>query len=421
LIDNIKGIEKAVIVAVKLQNDDQSAIEESLKELESLLDTAGAVVVGSFIQNKQSIDPVFYVGKGKVDQIKAFAEQEEATTIVFDTELSPSQIKNLEKVIEKKILDRSWVILDIFARNAKSKEAKTQVELAQMKYFLPRLTRQWTHLSRQVGGGVGTKGPGETQLETDKRLVRKRILLLEEELKEISKQRKVQRKQRDDLFKVVLVGYTNVGKSSLMNKISVSDVFVENRLFATLDSTTRVVEVENKKPFLLSDTVGFINKLPHNLIASFRSTLEEVVEADLLLHVVDISHPNFEEQIRVAEKVLKELDVLSKPKIFVFNKYDLLDSKSDVYKIYESEDYVYTSALTDLNIETLKQKIAGYMESEYVSKEIECHVKEYKIISLIHELTDVLKEEYIDDKILIAFKGKKADVDLIDSKLLSLR
>jgi len=189
LIDNIKGIEKAVIVAVKLQNDDQSAIEESLKELESLLDTAGAVVVGSFIQNKQSIDPVFYVGKGKVDQIKAFAEQEEATTIVFDTELSPSQIKNLEKVIEKKILDRSWVILDIFARNAKSKEAKTQVELAQMKYFLPRLTRQWTHLSRQVGGGVGTKGPGETQLETDKRLVRKRILLLEEELKEISKQR----------------------------------------------------------------------------------------------------------------------------------------------------------------------------------------------------------------------------------------
>jgi len=421
LIDTAKGIEKAVIVGVRLQNDKESVINESLKELEALLDTAGAVVVGTFVQNKQTIDPTFFIGKGKVEQIKVFAEQEDVSTIVFDTELSPSQIKNLEKAIEKKILDRSWVILDIFAKHAKTREAKTQVELAQMKYFLPRLTRQWTHLSRQVGGGVGTKGPGETQLETDKRLVRKRIILLEEELKEISKQRKVQRKQRDELFKVVLVGYTNVGKSSLMNKISSSDVFVENRLFATLDSTTRIVELENKKSFLLSDTVGFINKLPHNLIASFRSTLEEVVEADLLLHVVDVSHHNFEDHIRVAENVLKELDVLSKPKIFVFNKYDLLDSKSDIYKIYENEDYIYTSALTNLNIDTLKDKIANYMEENYISKEIECHAGEYKIISLIHELTDVLREDYIDDKVVIAFRGRKEDVHFIDNKLLSLR
>ncbi|MBC7476046.1 MAG: GTPase HflX, partial [Candidatus Sericytochromatia bacterium] len=296
MIDTHKPAERAFIVGVKLQKNTMQEIQDSLDELTALVDTAGATVVNSFIQNKTNVDNAFFIGKGKMHELKAFAEEEKIDTIIFDTELSPSQIRNLERETEKKILDRSWIILDIFANRAKSREAKTQVELAQLKYFMPRLTKQWTHLSRQAGGGVGTKGPGETQLETDKRLMKDRISLLEDELEEIAKQRDIRRRGRKDLFKVVLVGYTNVGKSTLMNRLSDAGVLVENRLFATLDSTTRTIELKDKKTFLLSDTVGFISKLPHNLVASFKSTLEEVVDADLLLHIIDVSHTNFNEQ-----------------------------------------------------------------------------------------------------------------------------
>ncbi|MFN8578310.1 MAG: GTPase HflX [Candidatus Sericytochromatia bacterium] len=334
MIETHKPAERAFIVGVKLQNDTSEEVKESLEELASLVDTAGAEVVESFIQNKTKADSAFFIGKGKVEELKIYAEEAKIDTIIFDTELSPSQIKNLENTIGKKILDRSWVILDIFANRAQTKEAKTQVELAQLKYFMPRLTRQWTHLSRQAGGGgVGTKGPGETQLETDKRLIREKITQLERELEEISKQRDIRRRGRKNIFKVILVGYTNVGKSTLMNRLSNAGVLAENRLFATLDSTTRTIELDNKKKFLLSDTVGFINKLPHNLVASFKSTLEEVTEADLLLHVVDVSHNNFAEQMKTVEQVLEELKANDKKTIFVFNKADSVDLEEIAYKI----------------------------------------------------------------------------------------
>lgn len=418
MIDTHKPAERAFIVGVKLQNDTHEEVKESLEELASLVDTAGAEVVESFIQNKTKADSAFFIGKGKVYELKAFAEDAKIDTIIFDTELSPSQIKNLENTIGKKILDRSWVILDIFANRAQTKEAKTQVELAQLKYFMPRLTRQWTHLSRQAGGGgVGTKGPGETQLETDKRLIREKINQLENELEEISKQRDIRRRGRKNIFKVILVGYTNVGKSTLMNRLSNAGVLAENRLFATLDSTTRTIELENKKKFLLSDTVGFINKLPHNLVASFKSTLEEVTEADLLLHVVDISHNNFPEQMKTVENVLEELKANDKKTIYVFNKADSVDLEDISYKIDSKykKDAVYISAQTGWNIDSLLEKIVSVMESDYVTKEVILKVSDSKKISIIHSVSEILEEEYIEDKVRIVYRSSSANDKYIDS------
>ena len=406
MIETHKPAERAFIVGVKLQHDSEEEVKESLEELAALVDTAGAEVVESFIQNKTKVNSVFFIGKGKVEEIKAFAEDANIDTVIFDTELSPSQIKNLENDMGKKILDRSWVILDIFASRAKSKEAKTQVELAQLKYFMPRLTRQWTHLSRQAGGGVGTKGPGETQLETDKRMIREKITYLEKELEEISKQRDIRRRSRQGAFKVILVGYTNVGKSTLMNKLSNAGVLAENRLFATLDSTTRTIELENKKSFLLSDTVGFINKLPHNLVASFKSTLEEVKDADLLLHIVDISHDNFNEQMKTVHKVLEDLEANDKKVLYVFNKADSVDLEEINYKIdpqYKDRS-VYISAQTGWNIDALVTRIVQIMEEDHVIKEIEIKQSESKLISAIHSFAEILEEEYLETTVKIIYK-----------------
>lgn len=418
MIETHKLAERAFIVGVKLQENSKEEVEESLSELASLVDTAGAVVVNSFIQARHGLDSAFYIGKGKVQELKAYAEAEKIDTIIFDTELSPSQIKNLEREIGKKILDRSWIILDIFASRAKTREAKTQVELAQLNYFMPRLTRQWTHLSRQAGGGgVGTKGPGETQLETDKRLIRTRIQKLESELEVIGKQREFRRRSRKDEFKVSLVGYTNVGKSTLMNKLCNAGLLAENRLFATLDSTTRIIELENKKKFLLSDTVGFIKKLPHNLVASFRSTLEEVNDSDLLLHVIDISHSNYKEQIATVEKVLNELGSEHKKVIYVFNKSDNLTSESfedksdDKYK----DNSFFISAQTGLNIDKLLAKIIEIMESEYQTEVLDIDIKNSKIISTIHSMSEVLEEDYQEEKIVIKFRAKQSTIDYIKS------
>jgi GTP-binding protein HflX len=421
LIETRKPSERAFIVAVKLPRDKQDAIEESLDELAALVDTAGATVVNTFIQNRPNIDNAFFVGKGKVEELKMYADQENIDTIIFDTELSPGQIRNLEKMTGKKILDRSWVILDIFAYRAKTREAKTQVELAQLKYFMPRLTRQWTHLSRQVGGGVGTKGPGETQLETDKRLIKDRIRLLEDELENIAKQRDIRRRGRKDNFKVVLVGYTNVGKSTLMNRLSDAGVLVENRLFATLDSTTRTIDLKDKKKFLLSDTVGFINKLPHNLVASFKSTLEEVVEADLLLHVIDISHSNFREQVKVVEKVLEELGARNLKMLYVFNKADALTENELEFRVpgKYSENSIFISAQTGFNIDKLKEKIIEIMEMDFVEREISFSTKKTKLISTIHQMTEVLEEDYDGDNIKIRFKASTASSDYIDNLMLA--
>ena len=333
VISEVKA-ETAVLVGLITQQQDEAKTKEYLDELEFLADTAGAVTVKRFTQKVQGPSQVTYVGKGKLEEIKQYIRDEEENDrevgmVIFDDELSAKQIRNIEAELKVKILDRTSLILDIFAMRAQTAEAKTQVELAQYRYMLPRLQRLWTHLERQGGGSgsgggkgsVGLRGPGETQLEMDQRIIRQRISLLKERLVEIDKQKTTQRKNRGRLIRVALVGYTNVGKSTMMNLLAKSDVFAENKLFATLDTTVRKMVIDNL-PFLLADTVGFIRKLPTDLVDSFKSTLDEVREADLLVHVVDISHPDFEEQISVVEKTLADLGCADKPSMLVFNKID---------------------------------------------------------------------------------------------------
>ncbi|WPU94648.1 GTPase HflX [Mucilaginibacter sabulilitoris] len=312
--------ERAVLVGVMTPHETEEQEKEYLEELEFLVATAGGQTVKSFTQKLQRPDRATFVGSGKLEDIKAFVTEEEIDIVVFDDELSPSQLRNIERELQVKILDRNNLILDIFANRAQTAQAKTQVELAQLQYLLPRLTRLWTHLERQKGG-IGMRGPGESQIETDRRLILNKISLLKERLKQIDKQNETQRKNRNQMVRAALVGYTNVGKSTIMNMISKSEVFAENKLFATLDTTVRKVVIENV-PFLLSDTVGFIRKLPHHLVECFKSTLDEVREADILVHVVDISHPNFEDQIRTVNETLKDIGAIDKRMITVFNKID---------------------------------------------------------------------------------------------------
>lgn|SRR5574344_1515658 len=312
--------EKAILVSVCSSNTTMERTEEYLNELSFLLETAGGIVSKRVIQKMERPDTRTYVGSGKLEEIKEYKEALDADFLVFDDELSPAQLRNLEKELECRILDRTTLILDIFAKHARTSIAKTQVELAQLQYMLPRLTRMWTHLERQRGG-IGMRGPGESQIETDRRLITEKIVLLKERLKVIDKQKVLQRKNRESLVRVALVGYTNVGKSTLMNLLSKSDVYAENKLFATLDTTVRKVVIGNL-PFLLTDTVGFIRKLPHSLVESFKSTLDEVTEADLLIHVVDISHSDYEEQINAVNRTLEEIGAIEKPTILVFNKID---------------------------------------------------------------------------------------------------
>ena len=370
--------EKAVLIGVISQNQYIETANEYLEELNFLVQTAGGKTVARFQQKLSHPDPRTFVGKGKLEEITAFIKSNQIGLAVFDDELSPSQIRNIEKITGCKVLDRTNLILDIFAKRARTAQAKTQVELAQNTYLLPRLTRMWTHLEKQRGG-IGVRGPGETEIETDRRAIRNKIAILKEKLKEIEKQNATQRKQRYGILRVALVGYTNVGKSTLMNLLSKSNVFAENKLFATLDTTVRKV-VLSDTPFLLSDTVGFIRKLPHDLVESFKTTLEEVREADILLHVIDISHPSFEEQIEVVQQTLVELNAANKPTILVFNKIDQFKTlQMDKYDI-SSEDAVLTlqelerswmakinspcvfiAASSGQNIGELKMKLMGVM------------------------------------------------------------
>jgi GTP-binding protein HflX len=312
--------EKAVLVGVITPHVTDEQTKEYLEELEFLVTTAGGETVKTFTQKLQRPDRSTFVGSGRLEDIKAFVIEEEIDMVVFDDELTPSQLRNIERELQVKILDRNNLILDIFANRAQTAQAKSQVELAQLQYLLPRLTRLWTHLERQKGG-IGMRGPGESQIETDRRLILDKISLLKDKLKLIDKQNETQRKNRTQMVRAALVGYTNVGKSTIMNMISKSDVFAENKLFATLDTTVRKVVIENV-PFLLSDTVGFIRKLPHHLVECFKSTLDEVREADILVHVVDVSHPNFEDQIRTVNETLKDIGAIDKKMITVFNKID---------------------------------------------------------------------------------------------------
>lgn len=321
LIIDKESSERAVLVGLVTPTQNEAKANEYLDELAFLADTAGAVTVRKFLQKLNSPDSRTFVGKGKLEEIRQFVEDNEIGMVIFDDDLSSKQVANIERELKVKILDRTSLILDIFAKRAQTANAKTQVELAQYQYLLPRLTRMWTHLERQRGG-IGMRGPGETQIETDRRIILDKISRLKEELKNIDRQKSIQRKNRGKLTRVALVGYTNVGKSTIMNLLSKSEVFAENKLFATLDTTVRKVIIDNL-PFLLTDTVGFIRKLPTHLVESFKSTLDEVRDADLLLHVVDISHPNFEEQIEVVNRTLSEVcDCGDKPMIMVFNKVD---------------------------------------------------------------------------------------------------
>lgn len=341
-----KGPERAVLVGLSSKRDGRDKVHEYLDELAFLVETAGGKPVKRFTQSLDTPNPKTYVGSGKLEEISQYVEAAEIDIVVFDDELGPSQIRNLDKVLECKILDRTNLILDIFAKRAQTAHAKVQVELAQHQYLLPRLTGMWTHLERQRGG-IGLRGPGETEIETDRRVIRDKISLLKKRLIQIDKQMATQRKNRGDLIRVALVGYTNVGKSTIMNLLSKSAVFAENKLFATLDTTVRKVVVDNL-PFLLSDTVGFIRKLPHGLVESFKSTLDEVRESDILVHVVDISHPEFEDQIKTVSETLSEIGAGDKPVIMVFNKVDLYSW------IEKEEDDLTPSTKENLSLEDMK-------------------------------------------------------------------
>lgn len=373
--------EKAVLVGVILKDQTNEQAEEYLDELAFLAETAGATTVKRFTQKLAHPDSRTFVGKGKLEEIKQYVNGKNITLVIFDDELTGSQISNIEKELNVKTIDRSDLILDIFARRARTAQAKVQVELAQYQYLLPRLKGMWKHLERQ-GGGIGTRGPGETEIETDRRIVKDKISLLRKRLSEIDKQSFTQRKERGEFIRVAFVGYTNVGKSTLMTILSKSEVFAENKLFATLDTTTRKVVFENT-PFLLSDTVGFIRKLPHHLVESFKSTLDEVREADILLHVVDVSHPQYEEQIGVVNKTLQELKAFEKPMLTIFNKMDLYVQKNfdewledsvkeeilrdlkDKWDLATNGNCVFVSATEKQNLDALRDIILEKVREMY--------------------------------------------------------
>ena len=373
--------ESAILVGVIKKDETEQQVKEYLDELAFLAETAGAVAVKRFVQKLSHPDSKTFVGKGKLEEIARYVAEHSIRTVIFDDELTGSQITNIEKILNAKTIDRSDLILDIFAHRAKTAQAKAQVELAQYQYILPRLRGMWKHLER-LGGGIGTRGPGESEIETDRRIVRDKITLLRKRLKEIDKQSFTQRKERGEFIRVALVGYTNVGKSTLMNLLTKSDVFAENKLFATLDTTTRKVVFENT-PFLLSDTVGFIRKLPHHLVESFKSTLDEVREADVLLHVVDISHAKFEDQLGVVNKTLQEIGAAEKPTITIFNKMDLYEKNTfdewledetkkelladlqDKWQWETEGNAVFVSATEKTNIDGLRKSILDKVRELY--------------------------------------------------------
>ena len=352
-------MERAILIGLITPNLQREQVYEYLEELAFLAKTAGAVPVRNFTQKLKHPDNATFLGKGKINEVKEFVISENIDIIIFDDDLTPSQIRNIQKIFpERKILDRSNLILDIFASRAQTAQARTQVELAQYEYLLPRLTRMWTHLERQKGG-IGMRGPGETQIETDRRIIKDKISLLKKKLEKIDKQSLTRRKGRADMIRVALVGYTNAGKSTLMNKLSKSEIFAENKLFATLDTTVRKVVIKNL-PFLLSDTVGFIRKLPHQLVESFKSTLDEVRESDLLVHVVDISNQNFEEQIEIVDKTIMEIGAEAKPQLIVFNKIDAYTY------VEKEEDDLTPFTKENMSLENLKQTWMGKLDKESI-------------------------------------------------------
>lgn len=397
--------ERAVLIAIITGDYTKDRVEEHLDELELLAYTAGAEVVFKIMQDRNRIDPAYFIGKGKAEEIAQLIELNDIQLVIFDDDLNPTQVRNLEKLFEKKILDRSGLILDIFASHAKTREAKTQVELAQLEYMLPRLTRAWTHLSKQYGG-IGTKGPGETQIETDRRIIRTRISKLKENLKKIEAQQVTKSASRKEFLTATLVGYTNAGKSTLLNRLTNAGVLAEDKLFATLDSTTRSFELEKNRKILLSDTVGFIRKLPHHLVASFKSTLSVVRDADVILHVIDVSHNYYDDHIKIVDETLEDLNSNKKIQIKVFNKIDALKDRDKLDFITGSyPNSLFISAERGIGIQKLKQRLLNIYEKSYVENKIKLDQSKSKIISRIYELAEVTKTVYEDNYVLLNYRA----------------
>ncbi|MDG5767994.1 GTPase HflX [Balneolales bacterium ANBcel1] len=416
---NINDQEKAVLVGIYGGDIDKVKAEEYLSELELLTDTAGGFTVKKILQHKPRPDVSTYIGKGKLNEVRQVMKDEKADVVIFDDDLSPTQARNIEKSVEAKVLDRSGLILDIFASRAKTAAAKTQVELAQLQYLLPRLTRYWTHLSRQKGG-IGTKGPGETQIETDRRLIGRRISVLKKKLEKLDQQRKVQRQGREESLRVALAGYTNAGKSSLMNAITDTSVLAENRLFATLDATVRKFEVDSET-VLLSDTVGFIRKLPHHLVESFKSTLDEIREADLLLHVVDVSSPLKQEYIETVHNTLKELGAGDRPAILVFNKVDRVDSPQDLADVrHDYPGSVLVSATRGIGLDDIRSEIKKRVARNYLYRKIVLPITGYHVVSYLHEVAEIEKETYDEDSIRLTCRIHKKHLGKLKDTLAKI-
>lgn len=411
--------ERAVIVGLFGPDTPRWLANEYLDELMLLGDTAGAETVERVLQNRPSPDPTTYIGTGKLNQLKQIVAEKNADILMFDDDLSATQIRNIEKITKVKVLDRSGLILDIFASRAKTAAAKTQVELAQLQYLLPRLTRFWTHLSRQKGG-IGTKGPGETQIETDRRLIGKRISTLKEKLEKLDRQRTTQRKGRENITRVALVGYTNAGKSTIMNTLTETSVLAEDRLFATLDSTVRRLEMENHD-VLLSDTVGFIRKLPHDLIESFKSTLDEVRDADVLLHVVDSTSKLIEDYIGVVNDTLKDLGVKGTKKILVFNKIDAIDPDTLIDLKKEYPGALFVSAVRGIGLGKLQERIEQLIEEEYVAFSYNVPMSHYKAVAYLHEVGVIDREHFEGNTVSIEGSSTKADRDRFESILKEIK
>jgi GTP-binding protein HflX len=420
LLDDVKNSdidkEKVLLVGIYGLSSEKYQAEEHLEELALLTDTAGGIPVAKVLQQRNRPDVSSYVGKGKLTELKGQMSALGAKTIIFDDDLSPTQIRNVEKVTDAKVLDRSALILDIFASRAQTAAAKTQVELAQLQYLLPRLTRYWTHLSRQ-SGGIGTKGPGETQIETDRRIIGQRIGVLKSKLEKLDKQRTTQRKSRDQMTRLSLVGYTNAGKSTLMNALTDSGVFTENRLFATLDSTVRRHQLRTHE-ILLSDTVGFIRKLPHHLVQSFKSTLDEVREADLLIHLVDGSSTMVHEYIEVVQQTLKELKSNNKQTLLVFNKVDRMDDEQHEILRGEYPNALYISAIRGIGLSELEEAIEQEIESHYIKVDLDIPIQAYKAVAFIHEHAHVENEKYTGEFVHITCRIDEKDFKQL-SKMLN--
>ena len=403
-INSGHATESCVLVGLVQAGQDKWVINDHLKELGELAQTAGAEVSEVFIQERSAPDPAYFIGKGKVQEIALYIEMNEVDIVIFDDELSPAQTRNLEKMLEIKVIDRAALILDIFAAHARTSEARIQVELAQLNYLLPRLTGHWKHLSRQVGG-IGTKGPGETQLETDRRLVRTRIAGLKRRLLKIEKQTKTQRQKRGDIFRAALIGYTNAGKSTLMNAVTKSDVLVEDKLFATLDTTIRKLTLGSENHILLSDTVGFIRKLPTHLVASFRSTLAEAIEADLLIHVVDATQENYRENIEVVSYILNDLGVEKKPQLLIFNKVDLIKTDAKLNELqHRYPDALFISAKRHIGISGLRKRIDEIISRQYEVSRVKFDYSKGEIENRIHKLAKVIERKFDENYIYFTIK-----------------